>query len=57
MLDTYRPHADQPELIRSRRNPTWFCSVCCAEEGEEHQDYCHGTGIVTAPSQQTAGAR
>lgn len=36
-------------LLKTRRSPYWFCATCCANEGEDHLDWCHHDGPVTAP--------
>lgn len=41
---------DVPEIIPGSRGLKPFCATCCADEGNPHLDWCHGTGIVTAPS-------
>lgn len=42
---------DQPELIYSSKGKPAMCEVCCAEEGVQHEDYCHGVGVVRKPSE------
>lgn len=43
--DAARP-AEQPELIYSAKGKPAICSICCAQVGELHEDYCHGSGAV-----------
>lgn len=35
-------------LLKTRRGLYWFCATCCANEGEEHLDWCHHEGVVEA---------
>lgn len=45
--------ADRRATIRTRRDPRRFCATCCANEGEEHLDWCQHEGVVVTGSNKT----
>jgi hypothetical protein len=42
-------NTEMPELIRSAKGKPPICSICVAEVGDDHEDYCTFSGVVIDP--------